>query len=100
MFFKKESESEPEFPVIKTIVSAIDSDLSDDETRELIFTVLRSNGMEEEGFQPESKEPHTKTGETKQEIVMYAGTGEILAAVEEFKIRIEDRIYNMVIYLN
>jgi hypothetical protein len=100
MFFKQESESTPEFPVIKAIVAAIKSDLSDDDTRDFIFKSLRENGMTEESYLPESKEVNTKTGETKQDVVFFPGTGEFMIVVEEFNIRIEDRIYHMIYYLN
>ena len=98
MFFKHQSETD--FAVIKKIVWAINSDLSDDEILELINKSLRQSGMIEEGYKPEEEKDESNSKKEKPDIVMHAGTREFLAVTDEFKIKIEDRIYHMVFYVN
>lgn len=88
MFFKQQQIRN--YDVIEKIVSIIDSDkYTDEQMRELIFELLRESGMVEEGFELEEDEEEVKP----------LGDG-IWAQVQEFELRIQDRIYRIIYYLN
>lgn len=89
MFMKHQVDSD--FEVTKRIVDAIDSDMSDDDTRELIFSLLRANGMTEEDYENE---------EEKIELIVNTEPKEQPAVFEEFKIQIQDRNYVIRYYMN
>lgn len=87
MFFKNQQEQK--YAVIERIISIIDSDkYSDEEIRELIFQCLRESGMVEEGF------------ELDEEIIQESEFFRNTYQTQEFKIKIQDRIYHIVYYLN
>lgn len=88
MFFKHQQKQK--YAVIEKIVSIIDSDkYSDDEMRKLIFQYLRESGMVEEGFESDEK---IASKESKIVGSSYQ--------TQEFKVKIQDRIYHIVYYLN
>lgn len=88
MFFKLQHEQK--YAVIENIISIIDSDkYTDEQMRELIFELLRESGMTEEGFESDND-----VVPTEPEMI------ESAFQTQEFEVKIQDRIYHIVYYLN
>lgn len=89
MFFKLQHEQK--YAVIENIISIIDSDkYTDEQMRELIFELLRESGMTEEGFESIEEVIVPKEPEMVDSVFQ----------TQEFKVKMQDRIYHIIYYLN
>lgn len=98
MFFELQVKSD--FVVIRKIVSAINSDLSVEDTRDLIFKNLENSGMTADFFEEIKPISTSQIKTTEPDIVMFPGSGEFMAVYQEFRIQIGDRSYVIPIYMN